>query len=46
MPIGRDKPLVPPLFLPSPVSVATTFVKLMKNGYQGKTLALPPRRSA
>jgi taurine transport system permease protein len=36
-PIG-DKPLVPPLFLPSPVSVAQTFMTLLKNGYQGKSL--------
>jgi taurine transport system permease protein len=38
MPIG-EKPLVPPLFLPSPLSVARTFMALMKNGYQGKSLA-------
>jgi taurine transport system permease protein len=37
-PIG-EKPLVPPLFLPSPLSVARTFMMLMKNGYQGKSLA-------
>jgi taurine transport system permease protein len=33
------KPLVQPLFLPSPGAVADTFVTLMKNGYQGKSLA-------
>ena len=33
------KPLVAPLFLPSPGSVAETFGTLMKNGYQGKSLA-------
>lgn len=38
VPFG-DKPLVKPLFLPSPISVAETFMTLMKNGYQGKTLA-------
>jgi taurine transport system permease protein len=38
VPIG-EKPLVPPLFLPSPLSVAQTFVTLLKNGYQGKSLA-------
>jgi taurine transport system permease protein len=38
LPIG-DKPLVPPLFLPSPLSVAQTFMTLLKNGYQGKSLA-------
>ena len=32
------KPLVAPLFLPSPMSVAETFMTLMKNGYQGKSL--------
>src|SRR5664279_701618 len=37
-PIG-EKPLVPPLFLPSPMSVWQAFMTLMKNGYQGKTLA-------
>ena len=37
-PIG-EKPLVPPLFLPSPKSVAETFMTLLKNGYQGKSLA-------
>ena len=38
VPIG-EKPLVPPLFLPSPMSVAQTFMTLLKNGYQGKSLA-------
>lgn len=32
------KPLVEPLFLPSPASVYDTFVSLTKNGYQGKSL--------
>ena len=32
-------PLVKPLFLPSPVAVADTFLTLVKNGYQGKSLA-------
>jgi taurine transport system permease protein len=39
VPIG-DKPLVKPLFLPSPMAVANSFMTLMKNGYQGKTLAM------
>ena len=34
-----EKPLVAPLFLPSPKAVGETFVNLMKNGYQGKSLA-------
>jgi taurine transport system permease protein len=38
-PLMGDKPLVAPLFLPSPVSVWQTFLQLMQNGYQGKTLA-------
>ncbi len=38
VPFG-DKPLVKPLFLPSPMSVAESFMTLMKNGYQGKSLA-------
>ena len=38
-----DKPLVAPLFLPSPLSVWNTFLTLMQNGYQGKSLWLPPR---
>jgi taurine transport system permease protein len=33
------KPLVAPLFLPSPMSVLETFMVLLKNGYQGKSLA-------
>ena len=33
-----DKPLVAPLFLPSPGSVWDTFLMLIKNGYQGKSL--------
>lgn len=37
-PLLGGKPLVAPLFLPSPSSVFDTFVMLMKNGYQGKTL--------
>jgi taurine transport system permease protein len=36
-PIG-EKPIVAPLFLPSPGSVWDTFLMLIKNGYQGKTL--------
>jgi taurine transport system permease protein len=35
--LGRG-PLVAPLFLPSPQSVATTFVTLLRNGYQGESL--------
>ena len=38
VPIG-DKPLVKPLFLPSPGAVLDSFATLVKNGYQGKTLA-------
>jgi taurine transport system permease protein len=38
-PLVAGKPLVAPLFLPSPMSVAETFMTLMKNGYQGKSLA-------
>lgn len=37
-PLAGDKPLVAPLFLPSPMSVWATFLQLMQNGYQGKTL--------
>jgi len=37
-PLG-GKPLVAPLFLPSPVSVWDTFLTLLHNGYQGKSLA-------
>lgn len=37
-PIVGGRPLVAPLFLPSPMSVWDTFVVLTKNGYQGKTL--------
>ena len=37
-PIFAAKPLVAPLFLPSPVSVYDTFLTLLKNGYQGKPL--------
>ncbi len=33
-----EKPLVAPLFLPSPWSVGQTFVTLLQNGYQGKSL--------
>ncbi|MBL0149116.1 MAG: hypothetical protein IPP87_10520 [Ideonella sp.] len=36
-PLG-DKPLVQPLFLPSPGSVWNTFITLTQNGYQGKSL--------
>lgn len=36
-PIG-EKPMVAPLFLPSPGSVWDTFLTLLRNGYQGKTL--------
>lgn len=36
-PLGA-KPLVPPLFLPSPASVWDTFLMLTRNGYQGHTL--------
>ena len=39
VPIVGDQPLVAPLFLPSPMSVWNTFLQLMQNGYQGKTLA-------
>jgi taurine transport system permease protein len=35
---GPWPPLVDPLFLPSPVKVAQTFVALCRNGYQGSTL--------
>lgn len=35
--IGGD-PLVPPLFLPSPGAVGQTFLQLVENGYQGKSL--------
>jgi len=35
---GLWPPLVPPAFLPSPVTVAQTFVKLARTGYQGHTL--------
>lgn len=38
-PLVAGKPLVAPLFLPSPFAVAETFITLMKNGYQGKSLA-------
>jgi len=37
-PIVNGKPLVAPLFLPSPASVWQTVQQLMANGYQGKTL--------
>lgn len=36
---GVFRPLVDPLFLPSPTSVVATFLKLMQTGYQGKSLA-------
>lgn len=36
--IGPIPPLVLPAFLPSPVAVFNTFVKLAVNGYQGYTL--------
>ncbi len=32
------QPLIKPLFLPSPASVGETFMTLLKNGYQGKSL--------
>jgi taurine transport system permease protein len=32
-------PLVDPVFLPSPLSVLETFLKLMQTGYQGETVA-------
>jgi taurine transport system permease protein len=36
---GLWPPLVQPAFLPSPVTVANTFIKLANSGYQGHTLA-------
>ena len=36
---GLWAPLVQPAFLPSPVTVANTFMKLANSGYQGHTLA-------
>ena len=36
---GLWAPLVQPAFLPSPVAVANTFMKLASTGYQGHTLA-------
>jgi len=36
---GLWPPLVNPTFLPSPLTVAQTFVKLASSGYQGHTLA-------
>jgi len=36
---GLWPPLVNPTFLPSPLTVAQTFVKLAQSGYQGHTLA-------
>jgi taurine transport system permease protein len=36
---GLWEPLVSPAFLPSPIAVARTFVKLANTGYQGHTLA-------
>ncbi|HXX82911.1 MAG TPA: ABC transporter permease [Casimicrobiaceae bacterium] len=36
---GLWPPLVQPAFLPSPLTVAKTFVKLANTGYQGHTLA-------
>lgn len=35
---GIWKPLVDPVFLPSPLAVVDTFFQLMETGYQGKTL--------
>lgn len=32
-------PLVDPVFLPSPLAVVQTFMKLMRTGYQGETVA-------
>ena len=36
---GLWPPLVDPVFLPSPFTVAQTFMKLMRTGYQGETVA-------
>ena len=36
---GLWKPFVDPVFLPSPLSVVQTFMKLMATGYQGETVA-------
>jgi taurine transport system permease protein len=36
---GFWKPLTDPLFLPSPFTVARTFVDLLVNGYQGRSLS-------
>ena len=36
---GLWPPMVQPAFLPSPVTVANTFMKLANSGYQGHTLA-------
>lgn len=36
---GMWTPLVNPTFLPSPITVAKTFVRLAQSGYQGHTLA-------
>jgi taurine transport system permease protein len=36
---GLWQPFVDPVFLPSPLSVAQTFMKLMATGYQGETVA-------
>jgi taurine transport system permease protein len=36
---GLWQPFVEPVFLPSPLSVVQTFLKLMATGYQGETVA-------
>ncbi len=36
---GLWQPFVDPVFLPSPLAVAQTFMKLMATGYQGETVA-------
>jgi len=38
-PLVAGKPFVAPLFLPSPMAVGETFMTLLNNGYQGKSLA-------
>lgn len=38
--LGPLPPMVAPLFLPSPASVFATFVTLMRDGYQGQSLAV------
>lgn len=36
---GLWEPLIRPVFLPSPVTVVNTFLSLVENGYQGRSLA-------